>query len=106
MGIIIFEVGETNEGIETRKKLCLAISHNATNFTEIKQIAESIFSALGKHFTIKDAEHESFIIGRCASIMVNNEEVGILGEIHPQVLNNFGLEVPVVMLELDIQKLE
>ncbi len=101
----IFEVGDVVINSETKKKFCFAISHNNTNFTEIKQLAESIFRNLGKHFTVKEAEHESFILGRCASILIDNKEVGILGEIHPQVLSNFGLEVPVVVFELDLQEI-
>ncbi len=103
----IFEVGEiaclAKKGPETRRKFCFAASHNNADFTEIKQIAESIFRNIGKHFTTEEAEHGSFMVGRCAKAIIDGKEVGVLGEICPEVLVNFGLEMPVVVLEVDLQ---
>jgi phenylalanyl-tRNA synthetase beta subunit len=37
--------------------------------------------------------------------MVDETEVGILGEVHPKVLTAWALENPVAAFELDVQKI-
>ncbi|MHA1238438.1 MAG: phenylalanine--tRNA ligase subunit beta [Candidatus Odinarchaeia archaeon] len=108
----IFEVGyvlELNEKSETGSdrvlKVAGAIIDDATNFNEIKADIEALLENLGvRDYAIKAVEHPSFIEGRAASIIINGTELGILGEIHPQVLNNFQLEYPVTAFELDLSK--
>lgn len=106
---VIFEVGDVvhidtkqDEGSVTEKKLAFAISHPSVNFTEAKQNLDAIFRILGKPVELKEAEHDSFIVGRCAKIYSDGEDMGIIGEIHPSVLEKWGLEMPVVAFELKI----
>jgi len=40
--------------------------------------------------------------GRRADILVNGRKVGVLGELYPQVIVNFGLGQPVVGFEIDL----
>jgi phenylalanyl-tRNA synthetase beta chain len=40
--------------------------------------------------------------GRRADIIVNGTKVGVMGEIFPQVIVNFGLGQPVVGFEIDL----
>ena len=54
-------------------------------------------------YTIKESIHESFIPGRCAEVLVAGKKVGLFGELHPQVLENWGIEMPIVALELDFE---
>ena len=56
-------------------------------------------------YDIKEQDHPSFIEGRCGKIMVGKKEVGFLGEISPQVLENFELGFPVAALELDLSEI-
>ncbi len=108
---MIFEVGDVvvlDEKAETgaRRELHLAgaITHSEANFTEIKAIAEGILREMSvKNYVFKASEHSSFIPGRCAEVRVNGNPVGIVGEIHPQVLNNFELEYPVGAFEYNLQ---
>ena len=44
-------------------------------------------------------QHQNWII------MIDGQKVGIFGEIHPEVLNNFELENPVAAFELEIEKI-
>jgi len=108
----IFEVGEVilpNAKAETMsdtvKKLVFARSHKNANFTEIKQVLQSLLSGLEVEFEVEETEHNSFISGRVGSIKVNDKEIGIIGELHPQVLKNWRLENPIVLFELDLNEL-
>jgi phenylalanyl-tRNA synthetase beta chain len=108
----IFEVGEAvipNSKAETMsdtvKNLCYAISHSKTTFTEIKQVLQSLLFALNIKFEVEETEHDSFIPGRVGSIKVNGKEIGLIGEIHPQVLKNWRLENPITLFEINVNSL-
>ena len=109
----MFEVSDVitlNEDSETyterRIHLAAVSSHPSANFTEIKSILESLLRNLDwNDWTIEEKFNESFIQGRSAKISIKNCELGIVGEIHPEVLNNFELENPTGAFELDLQKM-
>lgn len=106
----IFEQGlvtKINRNTVTDEELlAIAISHATTHFTEIRQTITALLSNLGLHdFEVKETEHPNYIPGRVVNIFINNENIGILGEIHPEVLTNFGIEMPVVGAEINVDKL-
>ena len=91
---------------ERRIHVAAVSSHPTANFTEIKSILESLLMNLGlKNWTVKENEHPSFLQGRAATISLDNMEFGVVGEIHPEVLNNFELENPTSAFELDLQQI-
>jgi phenylalanyl-tRNA synthetase beta chain len=91
---------------ERRVHLAAVSSHPTANFTEIKSILESLLMNLGfKDWTVKETSHPSFLEGRAAMISLGNIELGVVGEIHPEVLNNFELENPTGAFEIDLQKI-
>ncbi len=51
------------------------------------------------------ATHPSYHPGRCASIYVDGIEVGVLGQVHPLVAQNYGMDVEVYAAELDFTAL-
>ena len=109
----IFEVSDVisvNVKNECRSERSLQVagvsSHSTANFTEIKSTAEALLANLGLYiWKIKPASNSSFIEGRVATIQLRNKEIGFLGEIHPEVLNNFELENPVSGFEIDLEHL-
>jgi phenylalanyl-tRNA synthetase beta chain len=54
---------------------------------------------------IKETLHSSFIEGRIGKVLVNGEEVGIIGEIHPLVLERWKLENPAAAFEINLDKI-
>lgn len=94
----IFEAGDCiNAKGEDNRKLSGVVAHSKTNFSEMKAIYAGILDNLGLGYDMKKFGYGSFIPGRCAF-----SEHGFFGEIHPQVLENFNLEVPVTAFELDL----
>ena len=52
------------------------------------------------------AEDPNFQPGRCARIVCGGREVGIVGEVHPEIRDGFGLRAAaVVMFELELERL-
>ncbi|MGL5972202.1 MAG: phenylalanine--tRNA ligase subunit beta [Oscillospiraceae bacterium] len=85
------------------KKIIAGVYGENKDFYYIKGICEAIFHT----FNIKNyrftpfRENTSYHSGRCANIFINNEHVGVLGEIHPKVLNNYNIKTRCYTLELD-----
>ncbi|MDH5783229.1 MAG: phenylalanine--tRNA ligase subunit beta [Candidatus Bathyarchaeota archaeon] len=106
----VSDVGRINQRVETRCERRLHVagvsSHSTANFTEIKSTVEALLHNMGlKRWEIKPTKHSSFIEGRAATIYLKRKEIGVLGEIHPEVLNNFELENPTSAFEIDIEEI-
>lgn len=105
----IFKLNKANKGTETgveeNIRLGVLMCSAQVDFTRAKQMLDAVINALDIKYEIKEAEQKSFISGRTARILVNNKGVAYLGEIHPQVLENFGLKTPVAGFELNLTEL-
>jgi len=108
----IFEVSDmilVNERAETRTERRLHVAgvtaHPNANFTETKSVVEALLANLNlKNWKIKATRHPSFLEGRVATVEVKGKKIGVLGEIHPAVLNNFELENPTGAFEIDLEE--
>jgi len=108
----IFEVSDVirpnprRETCTERRLHVAGVSCHATaNFTEIKSHVEALLNNLGvAEWKIAETEHPSFLPGRVAAIRYKRRSVGVLGEIHPEVLNNFQLENPTGAFEVDLEE--
>jgi phenylalanyl-tRNA synthetase beta chain len=106
----VSDVGRINTRLETMCQRSLNVaavsSHSTANFTELKSSVEALLANLGlRNWQIKEAKHPSFLEGRIAAVYVKGERLGILGEVHPEVLNNFELENPTVAFEINLDPL-
>jgi len=105
----IFEIGECTL-IEKNKaknalKIAFALADSKANFTQVKQILDYFLSNIRIRYGIKKAEHSSFIKGRTGEIIIKGKEAGIIGEVHPTILENWKLTMPVAAFELDLTKI-
>ncbi len=107
----IFEIGRvfananTDTTVKEAERVCVAVTHRTADFTEIKQVVEYLLSQFGIQSQTRETEHTSFIPGRVGRVRVGDVDVAYVGEIHPKVLNNFKLENPVVMAELNLTEI-
>lgn len=97
--------GKTEIGILEKERLAIAIANENVNFTDIKQVLDYLFKMLNREYKIVDTEDSTFISGRTGKIMIDNKQIGIIGEIHPRVLKNWSINMPVIALELNIESL-
>ena len=74
-------------------------------FADIKAIAESLSRELGLALDFRATDHPTFIPGRVAALVADGREIGVCGEVHPEVLERLRLLTPLVVLELDLQSL-
>lgn len=79
------------------------------DFFYLKGVLENLFSRLGlsaDNIAFHAARDIPYLHpGRAARIFINNREAGWLGEIHPLVLENYGLDQPTAAFALDMELL-
>ncbi len=105
----IFEIGRIFEEeygkINEKEKLVLAISPG--NFTQVKQVLEYLSRMIGIEMNLEETEEfpQHFIDGRVAEIFIANKRIGHIGEIHPKILKNWKLKMPVALFEIDLEEI-
>ena len=73
-------------------------------FFRLKGEVEAIFSALNLPKAEYEAEsnHPAFHPGRCAKVSMGGKVLGYLGQIHPLVAKNYGIDGEIYCAELDL----
>lgn len=76
-------------------------------FYELKGVVETLVARLDiRGAAYAPVEHPTFQQGRAAALLLGEEEVGVLGEVHPVVRAHMDLpERPVCLAELDLERL-
>ncbi len=106
----IFEVGDVvliSPEEETRtkslRKVCGVIAHSKSNFAEAKGVVDTFLKNFGINYSLQPYQENCYINGRAARIISNKKIIGSFGEVHPQVLENWEIEVPVASFELFVE---
>jgi len=113
----IFEAGDCFEpaaemetGVRTRRKLGAAIAGPRAGFADAKQALDALARELGRELRFEPFECPTFIVGRCARVFVRAADRetmwGVLGEVHPAVLESFGITQPTALFEVDLSIIE
>lgn len=86
------------------EKLAMGMYGNGIDFFDIKGILEASFDSLNmKGVSFRQVtDVPSFHPGRTAELLVNDKRIGLVGEIHPDVLANFEIDTPCYVAEIDI----
>ena len=102
----IYLPGEGSELPAEPKMLLLGTYGEGTSFFTLKGELEAILTGLrlpkAEYTAVKD--NPSYHPGRCASISINGELLGYMGQVHPLVAKNYGLDTEVYCVEIDFSK--
>ena len=108
----IFEVGKVaikdpddNYGSRTINALGLLMADREAGFNEIDSHVLALTYYLSAEPELAPVEDPRFIPGRSAEIRLKGARIGIMGELHPQVLENWGIQVPCVAAEIHLDSL-
>ena len=99
VGDVVVIDQQSSQGCSTRKRLCAVIASKNAGLSEIKSATEALLKELGFEYSLQAENRPFFISTRSASVK-GAKASGHFGEIHPQVLENFSLSMPVAGLEL------
>ena len=120
-GIRLFEIGKVflprgKDLPEEKDMLCAVLSGSRTelswqadkgslDFFDAKGVVENLLNQLGLKVTFDIGDDEILFPGRGADIIVKDEKVGIVGDVHPRVTQAFELSNAVCLIEIDLEKL-
>jgi phenylalanyl-tRNA synthetase beta chain len=106
----IFEIGDVtllDEKKETKtrdvRKLADAITDTKISYEEISSLLDALLTSFGIKYVLRKISHPSFIEGRVAEIVVDNKSIGLVGEVSPEVLKNWQMEMPVACFEVSLE---
>lgn len=86
--------------------MCSSAYKGEAGFYRMKGYVDAILSYAGVTGEYEAVECESaYHPGRCAAVTVNGERVALMGEIHPEVLENYGIGIDTFAAEIDFEKL-
>jgi phenylalanyl-tRNA synthetase beta chain len=95
----------TETGARTRRRLAVVMCYARANFSEIKGLMNSVLENLELKADVSEGGWPCFIEGRRFTATVDGEPLCWAGEIRPEVLEGWGLEIPVAALEMDLDLL-
>ncbi len=104
-GKVAFLCEEENTGTRTRQNLGFVTASGDANFNTAASEVAALLHFLGHEYAVAEANDPRFIPGRQASILKDGKTIGIFGEVHPQVLENWAITVPCVAGEMDLEAL-
>ena len=102
-GKVAFRCEEENTGTRTRQQLGFLTASNNANFNDMASEVSTLLYYLDHEYTVVESQDPRFIAGRQASVLKAGKAVGIFGEIHPEVLQNWDIGMPCSAAEFDLE---
>ena len=104
----LFETGSvftTGEPVSETVHFSGISAHQESNFSEIKSILQSALKT-GFNIQIKttSTDHPSFEKGRCASVVIDDKLIGIIGEVSSEIIEKYKIRVPVTGFEISLSE--
>jgi phenylalanyl-tRNA synthetase beta chain len=108
----IFEVGKVayldssdNSGTVTRQYAGFLHADKEVNFNTAASQMQTLFYYLSREYEVAESDDPRFIPGRAAAVLYKGRKIGVFGEIHPEVLENWGITMPCTAGEIDLDML-
>jgi len=92
-------------GSRTETVLGAVVAHATANFSEIHSFLDMLFYHLRKEYSLEPVQHPSFLEGRAGKIIVAGKSIGVIGEVHPEVLERWQIAVPVAAFDVNLSQL-
>ena len=96
---------EENTGLAERRVVAAALARTDASYEDARSRLQALTRAFDAELETPATDHPTFIDGRAAEVVVDGDSVGIIGEIHPEVLVEHDMEVPVAAFEFDLEAL-
>ena len=109
----LFEIGKvyipaSNEcKIPEEKNVITVGMYGNVDYFDLKGVIENLLEILGIENVsyVRESENPTFHPGKTASVMLKNKCLGIMGEIHPDVAENYGVEERCYIAEMNLDEL-
>jgi phenylalanyl-tRNA synthetase beta chain len=94
-----------NSGTVTRQYAGFLHADREANFNTAAAQMQALFYCLSREYDVEESGDPRFIPGRAAAVLYKGKTIGVFGEIHPEVLENWGVTVPCTAGEIDLDSL-
>ncbi len=105
----IFEVGDValvdaavETGAREERYVAAAMIGTHVGYADIRAVLDAFAHELSRPMTVRAMAHPSYLPGRVGEIVTEGMALGRLGELHPRVLEEYGLRHAVAVLELSL----
>lgn len=98
-----FEIGEVYEDGKTKKKLCFGVSNKNLDFSGARGYLQTVMKELEWKYSLKSKKNELMEQPYSAVVVLDRKERGVFGKINGKMLEEFGLNFPVFICELEIE---
>ncbi len=105
VGDVVVYDGASPTGTGTKQHVAYALADSSVTYTDIRQVLEFLLDQLGVPYELRAKDYPFYIPGRSAEVVSGGTVLGHIGEVHPEVLEAFGVEMPVVAFELSLSKM-
>jgi len=78
---------------------------SSVDFYDLKGVIEEILATIGISSVIFDPDSSQPYLhpGKSCGLFADQQQLGFLGEVHPEVLTTFNIDQPVYLFELDVE---
>ncbi|WP_226039675.1 phenylalanine--tRNA ligase subunit beta [Natrinema sp. DC36] len=94
-----------NTGVAEGRRIGAVLASHEAGYEDAKARLQTLTRNFDVDLETPPTDHPTFISGRTAAVVIDGEEVGVIGEVHPKVLVEHDLEVPVSAFEFDLEAL-
>jgi len=103
----VYIPGEDINKLPDERNIAAVGMYGGVDFYHIKGVVENLMEALGikKYEFRRESTNSSFHPGKTAALLVNGRYAGVLGEMHPGVIDNYGLAERCYVAELNLDVL-
>ncbi len=92
-------------GASERRFVAAAMIDTHVGYADARAVLDALARELERPMSVRPMAHPGFIPGRVAQVFnADGQPIGVMGELHPQVLENYGLRHAVAVLELDVSQ--
>ncbi|ELZ09329.1 phenylalanyl-tRNA ligase subunit beta [Halovivax asiaticus JCM 14624] len=99
----VAEVDETAPtGVAESRHVAGVLARHDAAYEDAKSRLQALCRAFDVDLETPPTDHPSFVDGRAATVVADGDAVGVIGELHPAVLVEHDLEVPVAAFEFDL----
>ncbi|ARD84158.1 phenylalanyl-tRNA synthetase subunit beta [Ferroplasma acidiphilum] len=102
----IFEIGQVVVSGNQESHLCVLYNNSKAAYSDIYAVLEYLLArTINAGAKVLQGNYNEIISGRGGDIVYENTTLGIIGEMDPSILVDFGIQNPVAFMEINLDKL-
>lgn len=107
IGRVYWPLDDQKAKLPTEKNTLILGSYGDYDYFDLKGAVELLFQTLGikKYEFLRETDNKSFHPGKAAKIVLKKGNIGLLGAIHPDIAERYGIPADTYICELDFDEL-